>query len=88
MHINTLQSRSLKCNVGYYGTININTPSKHKTFVLHLYNAGPTSSTLAQHGINAIGYKCFVLAEQYIIRSPMHRITMPLHVKKCNRHHT
>ena len=24
-------------------------PSKHKTFVQHLYNVGPTSSTLVQH---------------------------------------
>ena len=27
-------------------------PSKHKTFVQHLYNVGPTSSTLVQHCTN------------------------------------
>ena len=27
-------------------------PSKHKTIVYHLYNVGPTSSTLAQHCTN------------------------------------
>ena len=29
-------------------------PSKHKTFVHHFYNVGPTSSTLVQHCINVI----------------------------------
>ena len=33
-------------------------PSKHKIFVWHLYNVGPTSSTLVQHCIKS--YKCFV----------------------------
>ena len=35
-------------------------PSKHKTCVKHLYNVGPTSSTLIQHCINNIHmlYKC------------------------------
>ena len=29
-------------------------PSKHKTFVLHLYNVGPTSSTLNQLCTNVV----------------------------------
>ena len=33
-------------------------PSKHKTFVYHLYNVGPTSSTLDQHCTNAIQMFC------------------------------
>ena len=33
-------------------------PSKHKTFVYHLYNVGPTSSTLVQHCINVIQICC------------------------------
>ena len=33
-------------------------PSKHKTFVYHLYNVGPTSSTLVQHCTKS--YKCVV----------------------------
>ena len=33
-------------------------PSKHKTFVYHLYNVGPTSSTLVQHCINVIQMFC------------------------------
>ena len=32
--------------------------NKHNTFVYHLYNVGPTSSTLVQHCIKS--YKCFV----------------------------
>ena len=32
--------------------------SKHKTFVYHLYNDGPTSSTLDQHCINVIQMFC------------------------------
>ena len=35
-------------------------PSKRKTFVWHLYNVGPTSSTLGQRCINVI--QCFVFA--------------------------
>ena len=35
-------------------------PSTHKTFVQHLYNVGPTSSTLVQHCTNAI--QIFVFA--------------------------
>ena len=34
-------------------------PCKHKTFVQHLYNDGPTSSTLVQHCINVIQMSCF-----------------------------
>ena len=33
-------------------------PSKHKTFVQHLYNVGPTSSTLVQRCINVIQMFC------------------------------
>ena len=33
-------------------------PSKHETFVLHLYNVGPTSSTLVQKSINCIQMVC------------------------------
>ena len=33
-------------------------PSKHKTFVSHLYNVGPTSSTLVQHRTNVIQMLC------------------------------
>ena len=33
-------------------------PSKHKTFVQHLYNVGPTSSTLDQQCINVIQFFC------------------------------
>ena len=33
-------------------------PSKHKTFVWHLYNVGPACSTLVQHCIKS--YKCVV----------------------------
>ena len=33
-------------------------PSKHKTFVYHLYNAGPTYSTLVQHCIHVIQFFC------------------------------
>ena len=33
-------------------------PSKHKTFVQHLYNVGPTSSTLVQHCINVAQMFC------------------------------
>ena len=40
-------------------------PSKRKTFVWHLCNLGPTSSTLVQHCIKS--YKCFVFTGwQYI----------------------
>ena len=38
-------------------------PSKHKPFVQHLYNVGPTSSTLVQHCINVIQ----MLALSYLI---------------------
>ena len=37
---------------------NYNIPNKHKTFVYHLYNIGPTSSTLVQRCINAIQMFC------------------------------
>ena len=39
-------------------------PRKHKTSVEHLYNVGPTSSTLGQYCANVIQmlYKCFVFA--------------------------
>ena len=33
-------------------------PSKHKTFLYHLYNVGPTSSTLVRHCINVIQKFC------------------------------
>ena len=33
-------------------------PSKHKTFVQHLRNVGPTSSTLARHCTNVIQIFC------------------------------
>ena len=33
-------------------------PSKHKTFVEHLFNVDPTSSTLVQHCINVIQMFC------------------------------
>ena len=33
-------------------------PSKHKTFVQHLYNIGPTSSTLVQLCTNVIQMFC------------------------------
>ena len=33
-------------------------PRKHKVFVYHLYNVGPTSSTLVQHRINFIQMLC------------------------------
>ena len=33
-------------------------PGKYKTFVQHLYNAAPTSSTLVQHCINVIQMFC------------------------------
>ena len=33
-------------------------PSKHKTFLTHLYNVGPTSATLVQHCINVIQMCC------------------------------
>ena len=33
-------------------------PSKHKTFVQHLYNVGPTSSTLDQQCIKVIQFFC------------------------------
>ena len=33
-------------------------PSKHKTFVEHLYNVGPTSKTLGQHRTNVIQMFC------------------------------
>ena len=33
-------------------------PSKHKTFVLHLYNVGPTSKTLGRRCINVIQMFC------------------------------
>ena len=35
--------------------------SKHKTFVYHLHNVGPTSSTLAQHCINVMQMFCVYL---------------------------
>ena len=40
-------------------TYKSNHPSKNKTFVQHLYNVGPTSSTLVQHCINVIQIFCF-----------------------------
>ena len=36
----------------------IRQPSKHKAFLSHLYNVGPTSSTLVQHCINVIKMFC------------------------------
>ena len=36
----------------------LHAPSKHKTFVWHLYNVGPTSSTLVQHCTNVIQMFC------------------------------
>ena len=41
-------------------------PRKYKTFVWHLYNVGPTSSTLVQHCTNVI--KCFVLTGTRLYR--------------------
>ena len=38
-------------------------PSKHKTFVSHLYNVGPTSETLGRRCTNV--YKCFVFAGHF-----------------------
>ena len=32
--------------------------SKHKTFVQHLYNVGPSSSTLVQHCTNVVQMLC------------------------------
>ena len=44
--------------------------SKHKTFVWHLYNVGPTSKTLVQHCINGIQMFCAYwgsgMFEQYL----------------------
>ena len=42
---------SVICHTGYI-------PRKHKTFVYHLYNVGPTTSTLVQHCINGIQMFC------------------------------
>ena len=33
-------------------------PSKHKTFVQHLYNGGPMTKTLGRRGINVIQMFC------------------------------
>ena len=40
-------------------------PSKHKTFVQHIYNVGPTSSTLVQHSINIIQMFCACWVRQH-----------------------
>ena len=39
-------------------------PSKHKIFLEHLHNVGPTSKTLAQHCANSIKMICI-----YCLRS-------------------
>ena len=73
-------------------------PSKRKTFVWHLCNVGPTSSTLVQHCIKS--YKCFVftgwqykLGGQAVSKSPSNTVLLlSVHVgslfgaflKKCN----
>ena len=38
-------------------------PSKHKTFVSHLYNVGPTSSTLVHHCTDVIKMFCVCCEE-------------------------
>ena len=56
-------------------------PSKCKTFVWHLCNVGPTSSTLVQHCIKS--YKCFVftgwqykLGGQAVSKSPSNTVSL------------
>ena len=56
-------------------------PSKRKTFVWHLCNVGPTSSTLVQHCIKS--YKCFVftgwqykLGGQAVSKSPSNTVSL------------
>ena len=48
-------------------------PSKHKTFVQHLYNVGPTSSTLVHHctNITQMFCVCWVSRSTTFIRSPI-----------------
>ena len=52
-------------------------PRKHKTFVYHLYNVGPTSKTLGRRCINAIQMFCVIafLSSQRVItsRNPTNR---------------
>ena len=48
-------------NKTYSGTRSwVSCPSKHTTFIEHLYNAGPTSKTLDQHCINVVQIFVFV----------------------------
>ena len=51
-------------------------PSKHKTFVWHLYNAGPTSKTLGRRCINVIQMFCVfwdITTEIWITRKSIGR---------------
>ena len=43
-------------------------PSKHKTFVKHLYNVGPTSSTSVQHCTNVIQMFCIYWVSHVLAR--------------------
>ena len=56
--------------------IHVTLLSKHKTFVYHLYNVGPTSSTLVQHCTNVIQMfrVCWVITRTKQQRSSMFRI--------------
>ena len=46
-------------------------PSKHKTFLNHLYNVGPTSLTLVQHCTNVIQMFCVYWERIFEISSPV-----------------
>ena len=52
----------------YIGILCVSAPSQHKTFVKHLYNVGPTSSTLVQHCINVIQmfWTCWVSSASHV----------------------
>ena len=54
-HNAALQSQKVEL---FTWKVGIEEPSKNKTFLWHLYNVGPTSSTLVQHCINVIQMFC------------------------------
>ena len=63
-------------------------PSKHETFVKHLYNFGPTSETLGQHCTNVIQMVCVCWDRMWFITVDRHSLprahtTKPIFCDGC-----
>ena len=73
--------RTLKNIADHYSVWSNSLPlgiaSKHKTYVQHLYNVGPTSSTLVRHCINVIQMFCVCWPLPLLLLQPCrHQITL------------